>query len=105
MKNELFREIVSTVRYQIDAAALRTRAMTRSTRTSGFPTGKQPPVLRLCHRREDRFHCARRKVPGRRRNKERASVVAVLLGVTEGGSKLDRMSTVYEDAKTIMDLA
>ena len=106
MKNELFREIVSTVRYSIDASDVRTRAMTMINSNKLI---SDPESSRLF------YDCAigvktGSTVQGGKclvaaATKNGASVVAVLLGVTQGGSKLDRMSTVYEDAKTIMDLA
>ena len=106
MKNELFREIVSTVRYQIDASGVRTRAMTMINSNKLI---SDPESSRLF------YDCAIGVKTGSTAQggkclvsaatKNNASVVAVLLGVTEGGSKLDRMSTVYEDAITIMDLA
>ncbi len=106
MKNELFREIVSTVRYQIDAGGVRTRTMTMINSNKLI---SDPESSRLF------YDCAIGVKTGSTAQggkclvaaatKNGASVVAVLLGVTEGGSKLDRMSTVYEDAKTIMELA
>ena len=106
MKNELFREIVSTVRYQIDASGVRTRTMTMINSNKLI---SDPESSRLF------YDCAIGVKTGSTAQggkclvaaatKNGASVVAVLLGVTEGGSKLDRMSTVYEDAKTIMELA
>jgi D-alanyl-D-alanine carboxypeptidase (penicillin-binding protein 5/6) len=106
MKNELVREIVSTVRYSIDAAGVRVRAMTMINSNKLI---SDPESSRLF------YDCAIGVKTGSTAQggkclvaaakKNGASVVAVLLGVTEGGSKLDRMSTVYEDAKAIMDLA
>ncbi len=106
MKNDLFREIVSTVRYQIDAGGLRTRTMTMINSNKLI---SDPESSRLF------YDCAIGVKTGSTAQggkclvaaatKNGASVVAVLLGVTEGGSKLDRMSTVYENAKTIMELA
>lgn len=106
MKNELFREIVSTVRYQIDASDVRTRAMTMINSNKLI---SDPESSRLF------YDCAIGVKTGSTAQggkclvaaatKNGASVVAVLLGVTEGGSKLDRMSMVYENAKTIMELA
>ncbi len=106
MKNELFREIVSTVRYPIEASGVRVRAMTMINSNKLI---SDPPDSRLF------YDCATGVKTGSTvqggkclvaaATKNYASVVAVLLGVTEGGSKLDRMSTVYENAKYIMDLA
>ena len=106
MKNELFREIVSTVRYSIDAGGVRLRSMTMINSNKLI---SDPESSRLF------YDCAVGVKTGSTAQggkclvaaatKNGASVVAVLLGVTEGGSKLDRMSKVYEDAKTIMDLA
>jgi len=106
MKNELFREIVSTIRYSIDANDVRDRAMTMINSNKLI---SDPADSRLF------YDCAIGVKTGSTAQggkclvaaaaKSGASVVAVLLGVTEGGSKLDRMSTVYEDAKAIMDLA
>jgi D-alanyl-D-alanine carboxypeptidase (penicillin-binding protein 5/6) len=106
MKNELFREIVSTIRYSIDANGVRDRAMTMINSNKLI---SDPESSRLF------YDCAIGVKTGSTAQggkclvaaatKNGATVVAVLLGVTEGGSKLDRMSTVYEDAKTIMELA
>lgn len=106
MKNELFREIVSTIRYSIDSNDVRDRAMTMINSNKLI---SDPESSRLF------YDCAIGVKTGSTAQggkclvaaatKNGATVVAVLLGVTEGGSKLDRMSTVYEDAKTIMELA
>ena len=106
MKNELFREIVSTVRYQIDASGVRTRTMTMINSNKLISDPKSSRLFYDCAIGVKTGSTAQGgKCLVAAATKNGASVVAVLLGVTEGGSKLDRMSTVYEDAKTIMELA
>ena len=106
LKNDLFRKIVSTVRYPIEANGVRERTMTMINSNKLI---SDPADSRLF------YDCATGVKTGSTvqggkclvsaATKNGASVVAVLLGVTEGGSKLDRMSTVYENAKYILDLA
>ena len=106
MKNDLFREIVSTVRYTIDPNDFRTRAMTM---VNSNKLISDPEDSRLFYEFATGVKTGSTAQGGKclvaSASKGGAGVVAVLLGMTEGGSKLDRMSTVYEEAKYIMDLA
>lgn len=106
MQNEQFREIVSTVRYAIDPNGVRDRTMNM---INSNKLVSDPEDSRLFYAFATGVKTGSTAQGGKclvaAASKGGASVVAVLLGVTEGGSKLDRMSTVYEDAISIMDLA
>ena len=106
MKNELFREIVSTVRYTIDPNDVRDRAMNMINSNKLI---SDPSDSRLFYAFATGVKTGSTVRGGKclvaAAGKDGANVVAVLLGVTEGGSKIDRMSTVYEDAITLLDLA
>lgn len=106
LKNELFREIVSTVRYSIEPNGVRTRTLTM---VNSNKLISDPADSRLFYEFATGVKTGSTAQGGKclvaSAIKNGSGVVAVLLGVTEGGSKLDRMSTVYEDAKSIMDLA
>lgn len=106
MKNELFRTLVSTVHYTIQPNDVRKRAteMTNSNKLLSDPADSD-----LFYEFATGVKTGSTGVGGKclvgSASKDGASVIAVMLGVTEGGSKLARMSQVYRDTKAIMDLA
>ncbi len=106
MQNEMFREIVSTARYSIDPNGFRDRTMNMINSNKLI---SDPSDSRLFYSFATGVKTGSTVKGGKclvaSASKDGANVVAVLLGVTEGGSKIDRMSTVYEDAITVMDLA
>ena len=106
MKNELFRTLVSTVHYTIDPNDVRTRAMEM---TNSNKLISDPVDSSLYYEYATGVKTGSTELGGKclvaSAAKDGASVIAVMLGVTEGGSKLARMSKVYQDAKEIMDLA
>ena len=106
MRNERFREIVATVHYSIGSSGVRNRTLNM---TNSNKLISDPADSRLFYEYATGVKTGSTAQGGKclvaSASKNGAGVVAVLLGVTEGGSKLDRMSTVYEDAITIMDLA
>ena len=106
LQNETFREIVSTVSYTIEPNGVRTRAMTM------FNSNKlisDPADSRLFYEYATGVKTGSTAQGGKclvaSASKNGAGVVAVLLGVKDGGSKIERMTQVYEDAKYILDLA
>lgn len=105
MKNELFRTIVSTVNYTIEPNDVRTREMEM---TNSNKLISDPADSDLFYEYATGVKTGSTGVGGKclvgSATMDGASVVAVMLGVTEGGSKLARMSQVYRDAKSIMDL-
>lgn len=106
MKNELFRTLVSTVNYTIEPNDVRSRSMEM---TNSNKLISDPADSDLYYEYATGVKTGSTERGGKclvaSATKDGASVVAVLLGVTEGGSKLARMSQVYEDAIRIMDLA
>lgn len=106
LKNETFREIVSTVRYTIEPDNVRKRALEM---VNSNKLISDPADSRLFYQYATGVKTGSTAQGGKclvaAANKDGAGVVAVLLGVLEGGSKLERMSRVYEDAITIMDLS
>lgn len=106
MQNETFRMIASTVRYAIEPNGVRTRTLNMLNSNKLI---SDPVDSRLFYEFATGVKTGSTAQGGKclvaSASKNGADVVAVLLGVTEGGSKLDRMSQVYEDAKRIMDLA
>ncbi len=106
MQNELFRTLVSTVHYTIEPNDVRTRAMEM---TNSNKLISDPADSSLFYEYATGVKTGSTELGGKclvaSASKDGASVVAVMLGVTEGGSKLARMSKVYQDAKKVMDLA
>ena len=106
LKNEMFRTLVSTVHYTIQPNDVRKHAleMTNSNKLLSDPAGSD-----LFYEYATGVKTGSTGVGGKclvgSASKDGAGVVAVMLGVTEGGSKLARMSQVYRDTKAIMDLA
>ena len=105
MKNELFRTLVSTVNYTIEPNDVRKRAMEM---TNSNKLLSDPADSDLFYSFATGVKTGSTGVGGKclvgSATMDGASVVAVMLGVTEGGSKLARMSQVYRDTKSIMDL-
>lgn len=106
MKNELFRTLASTVHYTIEPNNVRKRAMEM---TNSNKLISDPEDSSLFYEYATGVKTGSTELGGKclvaSATKDGASVVAVMLGVTEGGSKLARMSQVYQDSKEIMELA
>ncbi|NCC69760.1 MAG: hypothetical protein EOM14_16510, partial [Clostridia bacterium] len=106
MQSETFRKIASTVRYTIEPNGVRTRTLNM---VNSNKLISDPADSRLFYEFATGVKTGSTAQGGKclvaSASKNGACVVAVLLGVKEGGSKLDRMTQVYEDAKHIMDLA
>lgn len=106
MQNETFREISSTVRYTIEPNGVRTRTLNMINSNKLI---SDEPDSRLFYEFATGVKTGSTAQGGKclvaSASRNETGVVAVLLGVKEGGSKLDRMTQVYEDAKYIMDLA
>lgn len=106
MKSELFRTLASTVHYTIQPNNVRKRAMEM---TNSNKLISDPVDSSLFYEYATGVKTGSTELGGKclvaSATKDGASVVAVMLGVTEGGSKLARMSQVYQDSKMIMDLA
>lgn len=105
MQNELFRDIVSTVTYTVEPNGVRKRALVM---TNSNKLISDPADSRLYYEYADGVKTGSTAQGGKclvaSASRDGASVVAVMLGALEGGSKLDRMSRVFEDAKAVMDL-
>ena len=106
MKNELFRTLASTVHYTIEPNNVRKRSMEM---TNSNKLISDPEDSSLFYEYATGVKTGSTELGGKclvaSATKDGASVVAVMLGVTEGGSKLARMSQVYQDSKEIMELA
>lgn len=106
MKNATFREIVSTVHYTIEPNNVRKRALEMYNSNKLI---SDPSDSRLFYEYATGVKTGSTAQGGKclvaSASKDGAGVVAVLLGVLDGGSKVVRMTKVYEDAKSIMDLA
>ena len=106
MQNEMFRTLVSTVHYTIEPNDVRSRSlkMTNSNKLISDPEDS------------DLFYsCATGVKTGSTElggkclvssaSRDGGSAVAVLMGLTEGGSKVARMSQVYRESITLLDMA
>jgi len=106
MKNELFRTLASTVHYTIEPNNVRKRSMEM---TNSNKLISDPEDSSLFYEYATGVKTGSTELGGKclvaSATKDGASVIAVMLGVTEGGSKLARMSQVYQDSKEIMELA
>lgn len=106
MQNETFRTIVSTVNYTIEPNDVRKREMVM---TNSNKLISDPADSRLFYACATGVKTGSTELGGKclvaSAEEDGAGVVAVLLGLKEGGSKLERMSRVYEDAKQLLDLA
>lgn len=106
MQNEMFRALVSTVNYTIEPNDMRSRSlkMTNSNKLISDPEDSD-----LFYSYATGVKTGSTELGGKclvsSASRDGGSVVAVLMGLTEGGSKVSRMSQVYRESITLMDLA
>ncbi|HRX58608.1 MAG TPA: D-alanyl-D-alanine carboxypeptidase family protein [Eubacteriales bacterium] len=106
MQNEMFRTLVSTVNYTIEPNDMRSRSlkMTNSNKLISDPEDSD-----LFYPYATGVKTGSTELGGKclvsSASRDGGSVVAVLMGLTEGGSKVSRMSQVYRESITLLDLA
>lgn len=106
MKNEGFREIVSTARYTIPANDVhrRSRTLINSNKLISDPADS-PLHYALATGIKTGSTAQGGKCLVSSAAHEGNAVIAVLLGRTDGGSKLSRMSQVFRESKTLLERA
>jgi D-alanyl-D-alanine carboxypeptidase len=106
MQNETFRTLASTVQYTIEPNGVRSRTLKM---TNSNKLISDPPDSDLFYPFATGVKTGSTELGGKclvaSASMQGANAVAVLIGLTEGRSKLSRMTQVYRDAISLLDLA